>query len=211
MSRAFSKIAIAQAVIKNIESAFDKYLEMSGDWLDDAPESYVVCSIADSLYKRMRGNGWVALECPVSDFLDDSDEPGDRRGRPPKALRSEGRFDITLYWKDGASRAPIEVKHPIVADKTILDSDARRLCSALREGGMQFGMLAFYISSDEPKRKDDTPEGRIIRRRDEIKALLQKIAGGNKYPCAVSSHHGRVHKKDGSAWSASCIIFEPMS
>lgn len=195
-----------------IERAFTQYLRMSGEWLDDAPEYFVVSKIADELCRKV-SKGWITMEWPVRGTMRDARSKV--RGRPHEALRTRGRFDVVVYWKtNGKPRAALEVKHPIWANTRLLDRDAIRLCRALcgpngSRKGLQFGMLGYYASSSHPHRKDRNPTARLKRRRDNIKRSIALIARG--CGCKASFHYGRIRRREGEAWMACCVRLQPLS
>jgi hypothetical protein len=206
MTRATSQNDVSRAVLKGIGSAVSKYRHMVGDRLDSAPEYFVVSSIAEALSRRIEKT-WVTMEAPVKKTMENA--RASMRGRPHKQLSPQGRFDIVLYWKTGRPRAALEVKHPVThSGHKGLISDLRRLCATLKrstanDGTIQLGMLAYYLSSGEPKKKDNNATARIRRQRLEIETRLRKFA--EKKHCRIVPHYGRTRRLNDGAWMACCI------
>lgn len=94
---------------------------------------------------------------------------GIQRGKNAKALRSTGRYDLVIGHQDMRPRSVIEVKSPMwhPMQKSMV-SDLQRLCKTLlqNKNGTQIlsALLAMYVSSKQPHRKDETAEARLKRK-----------------------------------------------
>ena len=205
MSRSSSRQQIGNAVIRAIEKSFEVHYAMSEDWLDYAPEYFVSVRIAEELAKKAH-KSYVTMEYPVRDCINDADIA--IRGRPHRELRRNGRFDVVLWWRSTERpRAAIEVKHPVWSDPSLLDADAKRLCRVLADGkGLQFAMLAYYCSSEKPRRKHTSATARIKARAQRIERRIRSIAKG--LHCRAEFHRGNIRRFDGEAWTARCVRFD---
>jgi hypothetical protein len=210
MSRGISRQKVQTAVIKGIENAFRQYTKWSSLSLDDAPEFYVACKIAEHIARpKFAGRNTITLEEPIRNALREGRAQG--VGRPRKELSKKGRFDIVLWNKSTQTpRAIVGVKSPLFfAEKTRLRSDARRICLALRRGSskktIRFGILAFYAAVARPNRKFGTADQRL-------KALVQRMFEEVKncargLGCAASRRPVGIHRGTGkSAWTAGCFV-----
>jgi len=118
-----SKESIVSACVLGIQIAQTKYLKMSGDWVCWAPEYFITSCIAQKISKQ-KGSKYVTLENSAYDALSEAGALG--RGKLHKNIRSNGRFDILLWWGYGQPRAIIEVKNRVF-NKTQYESDLKRI------------------------------------------------------------------------------------
>ncbi|MEO2068624.1 MAG: hypothetical protein ABGX27_03845 [Desulfurobacteriaceae bacterium] len=89
-------------------------------------------------------------------------------GRYPKFLNLNGRFDITVWWKDGSPRGAIEVKvmknnslKPIKDDLKEI-KEFLKLAKKKENSKIQFGSIVVYTDYyDEEGKADETVKRRI--------------------------------------------------
>lgn len=146
---------IVDAALKGIIEAQNQYEDWSGGcWLWEAPEYFVTTSIARQMTKFRPSSLYWTLENNVRQAIDESG--GLPRGRPPLALRIDGRFDI-LLWEGEIPRVAIEVKNQVNSYGGIL-ADVERICAVLdkqRGKSIKDGIVCFYTS----RYKEDDRQG----------------------------------------------------
>lgn len=219
MSRSFRTADLSKWIRKGIESAFVEWMNMSGEWLNSAPEYLVTVHIAQQLRKNVDASQRsIFLEPSVSKTLDEAG--GIQRGPNAKALRSTGRYDIVIGHKDMRPRAVIEVKSPLwnyMGDA--MNKDLKRLCKTLLQNkdGTQIhsALMGIYVASSEPTRKDATAKDRLHRKWvEEMPDALTKCdwagPGKNKYLNNLNfkTHTHLYDHKVGDemfAWGSVCI------
>ncbi len=168
MSKGLRTRDLPRWIRKGIESAFKEWMDMSGEWLNSAPEYLVTVHIAQQLRKKFDANQRsIFLEPSVSKTLEDAG--GIQRGPNAKALRSTGRYDIVVGHKDMRPRAVIEVKSPLWNPmESTMKKDLARLCKTLLQNrdGTQIhsALMGIYVSSRVPERNDATAKDRLHRK-----------------------------------------------
>ena len=219
MSRGFDTKNVPDWVLNGIESAFEEWMEMSGEWLKTAPEYLLTVSVAQTIKNAVpAGQRTLLMEPHVAKTLDEAG--GVQRGPKATKLRAGGRFDIVLGHGDGRPRTVIEMKNPLWTPmgKAALN-DLHRICRALLQGRaktqLYSGVFAFYTSSAVPKRKDSSAQERLNRKwvKDWEPALLNwDWAGSDKtrYNTHLKlSVKARIHERSMNgamhAWAAVCV------
>jgi hypothetical protein len=95
---------LEKAIIDCTRAAQRDYENMTDRWLWHGPESFIMCSVATKLSKKM--GFWVFIDASPRKIQEERDErPG---GRPPKNL--DNRFDMVVWQKDNKIRAILEIK-----------------------------------------------------------------------------------------------------
>lgn len=187
MSKGLRTRDLPKWIKKGIKSAFDEWMDMSGEWLNSAPEYLVTVHIAQQLKKNVDAKQRsIFLEPSVSETLDDAG--GIQRGPNAKALRATGRYDIVIGHKDMRPRAVIEVKSPLWNPmEQSMKKDLKRLCKTLLQNRdntqIHSALMAIYVASREPDRKDATAKDRLRRKwADELPDALKgcEWAGAEK-------------------------------
>lgn len=137
---------IVDACLEGIIQAQEQYECWSGGcWLWEAPEYFVTTSIAAQMSRFRPSSLYWTLENNVRQAMVDGG--GLPRGRPPLALRLDGKFDI-LLWDDVTPKVAIEVKNQFISYGGIL-ADVERICAVLdkqRDMSIQDGIVCFYAS-----------------------------------------------------------------
>lgn len=218
MSKGFSSARLPAQVLGGIESAFDEWLEMSGEWLKSAPEYLLTVKVAQRLKKVIpEGARTLMMEPHVARTL--AEAGGVQRGPKATKLRAGGRYDIVLGHGNGLPRAIIELKNPLWDKGHIVNKDLDRICQSLlhRKANTQLytGLFAFYTSSATPVTKDRSAKERLKRRwiiewEPDLQSWSWAGANRSKYQkhlkVAVTA---RIHERivDGSkhAWAAVCV------
>lgn len=147
MSQCVSMDEVVNCALEAIVNAHDEYLIWTnGEWLWNAPEYFLTVKIAEKI-ANLEKTKFVTMEDNVDYILDHAHAKGS--GRMHSDIRSNGRFDIVLWWAGGKPRAVIEVKNRVNVFSKIAD-DIKRIKEVLnRKVGaskIQFGLMAFYIS-----------------------------------------------------------------
>lgn len=168
MSRGLSTRDLPKWIKKGIDSAFKEWLDMSGEWLNTAPEYLVTVHIAQQLKRNVDANQrTIFIEPTVNKTLEKAG--GIQPGPNAKKLRSTGRYDLVIGHQDLRPRAVIEVKSPMwhPLQKSMV-KDLNRLCRTLlqNQDGTQIksALMAIYIASRTPKAKDETAKSRLQRK-----------------------------------------------
>ncbi len=156
MPRQIDQSRLFQAILNGVKNAQDFYEDCSGGhWLWEAPEFLISTHIAQSVSK-LKGSALVTLESNVRSAL--SDAAAKSRGAPPTKLRSNGRFDLVIWWGGGTPRAAIEVKNQVVSYSQIY-KDVERIQSLVKRKSdsttFQFGAIVFYTSAQDSTKHDD--------------------------------------------------------
>ena len=155
-------------ITKGIESAFHEWQNISGEWLNSAPEYLVSVHIAQQIKKNVAvSKRTIFLEPSVSKTL--TKAGGIQRGPNATKLRSSGRYDIAIGHKDMRPRSVIEVKSPVWNPmQRSMVTDLNRLCKTLLQNkdGTQIhsALMAIYVSSQVPKRIDNTAKDWVVRK-----------------------------------------------
>lgn len=195
---------IANKTLAGISEAQNKYEYWTGGcWLWEAPEYMVTTLIAkhisafEDIYTTLEHNVRGALK----------DAGGQGRGRPRKALRPDGKFDILLWRENGNPMAVIEVKNQVTGFSYIR-ADVSRICATLKRSNtsrntIRCGFIAYYTSLNNGKRKP--AKKRVIDRVEGIAKKVEKFANDEgmnfkRYPGRV-----KVVGNDGGAWTAEVL------
>jgi len=180
---------IVKKTLEGIARAQEDYKNWTGGcWLWEAAEYFVTSYIAREIATVEGYTYYLTLESGVKGTIDYA---GGRRGRPPSALRQNGKFDILLWWGGYRPRAVIEVKRHAFHFSTI-KADVDRICKVLSQprlpNSFQCGLVVFYASK--------YLEGRL----NEVKSWLNDRLEGMR-----SSTEDFVDERglrlDWSAWS----------
>jgi hypothetical protein len=168
MSRGLRTRDLPKWIKKGIDSAFKEWLNMSGEWLNSAPEYMVTVNIAQQLKKNVSKNRRsIFMEPSVAKTLDEAG--GIQPGPNAKKLRSTGRYDIVIGHQNFRPRAIIEVKSPMwhPMQKSMV-KDLNRLCGTLlqnRDGThIHSALMAMYVSARTPKAIDESAMSRLNRK-----------------------------------------------
>jgi len=219
MSRGFHSAKLREWVLEGIESAFDEWQEMSGEWLKTAPEYLLTVKVAQALKAAIPAEKRTLLMEPhVAKTL--ADAGGVQRGPNAAKLRSGGRYDIVIGQGNGLPRAVIELKNPLWTPMGAAAlGDLHRICRTLLQGRsntqIYMGLFGFYTSSAVPLRKDDSAAARLERKwLSEWEPKLKSWEWAGPSQKRYSSHLrisvvANVHKlpvgKAVHAWAAVCV------
>jgi hypothetical protein len=200
---------LIDALIKGGEKAVRNFSSISGgEWFDEAPEYFLTTYVASELKNFEKTT--ALLEVSVSQCQKEAEAT--RRGRPAKAERRNGRYDVVAYWANGFPRGAIEVKSPIwVNDQTRLMPDFTRLCLTLnanQNGTFQFCAFVFYASVSNPKQEYDNASQRLRDLVSRIEETALEVAKENGVRRTMRSGSIRRGKNDDDgAWCIGCVIF----
>ncbi|GLQ74060.1 hypothetical protein [Vibrio penaeicida] len=199
-----SKSAIVDVCLEGVISSQKQYEAMSGgDWVCWAPEYFITSCLAQSL-NQMPGSKYVTIENGAYDALDYAGAVG--KGRLHGDIRSNGRFDLLLWWAKGDPRAVIEVKNRVL-NKTQYEADLKRITAVLKrkklESTMEFGAFAFYSATDDSSTKNSSEI--LIQRQATIQKNAQDIVGDEF--CATL-HSSDIKIEGESGWFAGCLLIE---
>lgn len=168
MAKGFNSRSIPDWTLDGIEAAFDEWMELSGEWLQTAPEYLLTVKVAQKLREEIpAAKRTLLMEPHVGTTL--AKAGGIQRGPNAEKLRSNGRFDIVLGHGDGRPRMLIELKNPHWTPMgEVALKDLHRICRALLQGKnktqLYGGVFAFYTSSGVPLKKDPTARERLQRK-----------------------------------------------
>ena len=169
------------------------------NYLSWAPEYLTTTYIAREI-STIRRPHYLTLENNVRKAIKQAG--GNRPGRPPKDLRTTGRFDIVLWWVKPSPRAVIEVKRQPDGFSTLRD-DVARICSTLKtETDIRYGLMTYYISFGTGPQKCA-----IDRLRDRVEGISEDARDftRDKGMKLKRYHHGPIKNYDDSAWTAEVL------
>lgn len=146
MSRGISRDDVPPLVIEGMRRAAKNWDALHGTWADKAPEYWFTVHVALALQKGLhREKNWIKLEGNVANTL--SACGPSRPGRPPAALRKNGRCDIVIERANETPFALVEVKSRAYSFSAAIASDVARLHHALRhKSKLEVACLALYSS-----------------------------------------------------------------
>ena len=198
---------IIKRSLKGVIKAQKHYEYWSGGcWLWEAPEYLVTTYIARQISRIEDADYYVTVEHKVRDAIEDAGGLG--RGRPPHALRLDGRFDI-LLWNGEKPSAVTEVKNQVFSSSQ-LRSDVARICAVLdprRAEGIQGGLLAFYTS--KYLNGDENGVKRFVADRlDRIEAETRQFVEETGRTWVVGKR-SKVKRVEDSAWAAAVFHIGP--
>lgn len=218
MSKGFSSAQLPGLVLTGIEAAFNEWLEMSGEWLQSAPEYLLTVKVAQVLTAVLpSAQRTLLMEPHVASTL--ADAGGVQRGPKASKLRAGGRYDIVLGHGNGLPRAVIELKNPLWVRGRIAQKDLDRICHSLLQGKaktqLYTGLFAFYTSSAPPITKDKSAKARLERKwNKEWARELQSWAWAGANQARYSKHlniavtaniQERAVGRAEHAWAAVCV------
>lgn len=190
---------LVQCVLAGIENGQEQYESMSGgDWAWAGSEYWLTVHVALGL-RALVGDGRVTVEGAGKVAMEAA---GRNRGRPRLVIQSNMRFDIVLWHRNTAARAPIEIKSQ-KNDKNLIIKDVSRVIAALKGSQMKFGIVGYYFSRTGGVR------GNAIERVEsyaaDIEERCRKIREKN---IRISPRCGEIHGDAGDAWFAGCLLIE---
>ena len=190
---------VANKTLAGISKAQKEYEDWTGGyWLWEAPEYMVTTYIARQISTISDKAFYLTLENNVRDGIRDA---GGASGRPRKALRFNGKFDILLWWANGTPRAIIEVKNQVTGFSKIKD-DVSRISAALkRQNTIRCGFIAYYTSLADGEHKP--AKNRVETRVDGVEAAVKKFASDNNLK--FKRYPGKVVKDEDSAWTVEVL------
>ncbi len=209
MSRGERSDKIPRLVLAGIEQAFKTYNKWTlGDsWLWEAPEYLITVEVAKQLFDKLTYR-YINLEFSVKDALEDAGAI--RRGRPKKALRRNGRFDILLSHSSGNPWCAIEIKSRIWSPKTHLSADIVRLRDTVlrrhRGSTLRCAALGFYSERAKPQRKHNSAKDSLDSLADSTDKLARQLLKGSNLTCKIHKKFKSGDHDDGR--QAYCLFIE---
>lgn len=205
MGRQLSIEAVAKAALRAIEKAHKDYISWSrGYWLWTAPEYLSTVYIAREI-ARHQTKPFVMLEHSPNEAIKAAGAKG--RGKLPKEIRANGRFDILLCWHDEKPRAPIEVKGYVNSIKP-LEKDLQRIHKILHrnktKSSFQFGMIVFHTSWADPKAFSTKEQ--LQQWKKSIHSYTKEMVGSD---CIVTLQHSKIMVDEDGSRIAMAIILKP--
>ena len=190
-----------QCVLQGIESGQESYEKMSGgDWAWAGAEYWLTVHVALRL-RDLLGDGLITVEGPVRSAMETA---GRSRGRPRLIVQGNLRFDIVLWHKNAAARAPIEIKCQ-QNDRNLIIKDVNRVIGALKGSGMKFGLVGYYFSRTNGANK--TAIARIESYVEGLRKMYNKIEE-KEDRIAIKSHLSEINGNKDDAWIAGCLLIE---
>ena len=192
---------LVRCVRQGLEWGQDQYEQISGGcWAYEGAEYWLTVHVARRLWELV-GDGLVTVEGKTNEAMAAA---GRRSGRPPLIVDKK-RFDIVIWNKNGAARAPIEIKskHSLQGQMGDIIHDTRRIIAALKRSEMKFGIVGYYYSADNGKNKAATE-----RIKSYVKSLKNKCMEYEESSIRISSQLGEIHGDEEYAWIAGCLLIE---
>lgn len=146
--------AIKNAILDGIHEANVRYEKWSRGWwvTDSGVEGHVVSTIAEKLYRRIAGQGSLAMELPFG-IIRKASGATPPPGRPRKTLNSRNRADIVLRDMNDRPVCVIEVKRFWDEEKCFEDLVRIRnlilRCNRKKGGSLGRGFLGFMLAAWE--------------------------------------------------------------
>ena len=170
---------VVKACQKGIVNAQKQYAEMAGEPMWYGPEYFITTHIAQSLNKAA-GSKFITLENSAYYGLQDANALG--KGTLHSDLRSNGRFDILLWWANELPRAVIEVKNRVY-NKTQYESDIKRIKQTLERksesSSLEFGVFSFYTLAYDSEIKENSGKQTLESRLSTIESRISDMVGAN--------------------------------
>ena len=191
---------VANKTLAGISKAQKDYEDWTGGyWLWEAPEYMVTTYIARQISAISDKTFYLTLENNVRDGIRDAGGAG---GRPRKALRFSGKFDILLWWANGTPRAIIEVKNQVPGFSKI-KHDVSRISAALRshQNTIRCGFIAYYTSLTDDEH--NPAKNRVETRVDGVASDVKEFAKANNMK--FKRYPGKVVIDEDSAWTAEVL------
>ena len=190
---------VANKTLAGISKAQKEYEDWTGGyWLWEAPEYMVTTYIARQISTISDKSFYLTLENNVRDGIRDA---GGASGRPRKALRFNGKFDILLWWANGTPRAIIEVKNQVTGFSKIKDDVSRISAALIRQNTIRCGFIAYYTSLADGERK--LAKDRVEERVCNVASAVKEFAKANNMK--FKRYSGKVVKDEDSAWTAEVL------
>lgn len=187
---------VVRTALAGIGDAQAEYEEWSNFRLWIAPEYLVTTSIARAL-RKLDGVGYVTMEKSVKEAIKEA--RGNWQGRRSEGLPEKGRFDLVVWNQSIDPRVIIEVKAAVEGYSTIA-GDVKKVCAAMRRTKNVKGLVAYYVSLGDGKRKDGA--SRVAGRADAIAAKVRANLPANR---SLKYHKGDVQHEAGRAWIAAML------
>lgn len=194
----------SQCVIKGIEDAQENYKNMSGGcWAWEGAEYWLTVHVALSLWELI-GDGQVTVETRGKDGMEAA---GRNRGPRRRIVDNSMKFDILLWHKNEAARAPIEIKSQ-QTDKNLIIKDVKRVIAALMGSGMKFGIVGYYFSRTRSERKSamERVESYVVDLEDRCK----NIKDVKNKRIRILSRYSKIHGDKEDAWIAGSLLLEEL-
>lgn len=152
---------LARDVIVGFDNASGLYRTLSGGWeVHMAPEYFCTVKVAENLY--MPGSRYVTMEQNITDALRWTGREG--AAEPSGELPRHGRFDIAVWGPGSDGILGIveikEVKYVTFAD---VKRDVDRVCEALKQTKLKWGMVAYHASLWKGDAKTGEPKSATER------------------------------------------------
>ena len=133
-------------------------------------------------------------------------DAGVGKGKLHSDIRSNGRFDLLLWWANGKPRAPIEIKCQVTEFRKIR-KDIERLNKVIHRNKMdssfEFGMSVFYTSS---KKRTGAAAREVTKQRiDNIVKGAKDLVDNNTI---VKFKSSSIKVVENSAWAAIAIVLK---
>jgi len=196
--------SIIKRTLDGISKAQKDYEDWSGgDWVWNAPEYMLTTYIAQKLSKT-QGAKFITLENGAKSALTSAGAIG--KGKLHSKIRSNGRFDILLWWGNNSPRAVIEVKNQVECLHTI-KKDLDRIKEVLKrkknDSSFQFGLMAYYTSCCDNKKQ--SAEECLSNRIKNICEGARELLGDG---FTISEHSKQIKTEDDSAWVSTLLLIK---
>jgi hypothetical protein len=209
MPKNISKLQITKSILKGIEQAQKDYADFSGGfWLWRAPEYFTVTYIAQQMAKDLgKGSPWyLTMENGAKQAMTDAGAIG--RGKLHSKLRSNGRFDLLLWWGSDEPRAPIEVKKQVTQFQHIA-ADIERIDRVIHRkkdhSKIQFSVMAFYTSC-----KARSADAAIETVESRINSIFEAAREHVSPETTLTLEKSKIYPEEESAWCAVTLVLTPI-
>ncbi len=155
---------LEKAIIQGARPARREYEKMTGWWLFHGPESFLTCTVASKVSKKV--DYTVFIEASPKRILDEREEK--LKGKPPAYLNK--RFDIVVWQKSKNNiQAIVEVKK--AWNITNLKKDRKKISDYMKRN--KFVRKGYFlVYTEATKKREDTLGNRLDKWAEDLNCDL---------------------------------------
>jgi hypothetical protein len=208
-----TQIEVVKSIVNSIFDVNSKhYMNVSDEHRSIPHESDLRDCIVSDLRKNI--SSVVDYEYSIDKVMEESNTTGER----PKSIKSKGLIDILIRREDLCPEVIIELKTQ--RGFSTYKRDVSRLRDMLLvnpcESSLKYGIMALSVWQNRPSSKRGLIPGKFVRGnvqgiiRDGRNEAEKTIGGKRCIASLIYPEEIKVVDKTDIAWSAVCIILEPL-
>ena len=221
---------LRDAVLAGIKKAQKAYLDIYGDWVEEASEYWITTYVAKEVAARLKTR-WVGVE--ISSNLVRKLAPKPKPGNVSE-LAKDKKHDIVVFFQNRNKQKPfavIEMKSVSQGARKAPLDDVRKVIAILKATSMRFGVVGYYFCARKDRRGQrsaadkaweyarNLKEGKRNKRGKKEWKGAEEIAARDGLTINLSKELGPSSEKDSvhvwddgeHAWIAGCLVIEPAS